>query len=199
MMCSDVHMYGSLLILYGSDDHCLSLRSISIPFCLLSLVRNVFNFLSNTVLYWTIFAWNRDTAVPVEGNGDLQTLICVVTARPRWCSTLSKLSSEKTDWQLIPATLHRWRCCFLADQLRSMARIWKKESAAPLRSLLHHFKMSVHLLAGLPGRRSPSTIQNINILSKWLLRILQMCLSSFTVHISAAQSRKKWLLLAVRS
>jgi len=127
MMCSDVHMYGSLLILYGSDDHCLSLRSISIPFCLLSLVRNVFNFLSNTGLYWTIFAWNRDTAVPVEGNGDLQTLICVVTARPRWCSTLSKLSSDKTDWQLIPATLHRWRCCFLADQLRSMARIWKKE------------------------------------------------------------------------
>ena len=32
---------------------------------------------------------NRDTAVPAEGNGDLQTLICVLVARPRWCPTLS--------------------------------------------------------------------------------------------------------------
>jgi len=32
---------------------------------------------------------NRDTAVPAERNGDLQTLICVLVARPRWCPTLS--------------------------------------------------------------------------------------------------------------
>ena len=35
---------------------------------------------------------NRDTAesaVPVEGNGDLQTLICVLVARPRRCFALS--------------------------------------------------------------------------------------------------------------
>ena len=30
-----------------------------------------------------VFARNRDTAVPAEGNGDLQTLICVLVARPR--------------------------------------------------------------------------------------------------------------------
>ena len=37
-----------------------------------------------------IFARNRDTAVPAEGNGDLQTLICcVLVARPRRCLTLS--------------------------------------------------------------------------------------------------------------
>ena len=36
----------------------------------------------------TIFTWNRDTAVPVEGNGNLQTLICVLAARPRRCTTL---------------------------------------------------------------------------------------------------------------
>ena len=30
----------------------------------------------STSLCWTVFAWNRDTAVPAEGNGDLQTLIC---------------------------------------------------------------------------------------------------------------------------
>jgi len=35
-----------------------------------------------------VFAWNRDTAAPVEGNGDLQTLICVLAARPRRCPTL---------------------------------------------------------------------------------------------------------------
>jgi len=27
--------------------------------------------------------------VPAEGNGDLQTLICVLVAIPRWCPTLS--------------------------------------------------------------------------------------------------------------
>ena len=35
------------------------------------------------------FRTDRDTAVPAEGNGDLQTLICVLVARPRRCLTLS--------------------------------------------------------------------------------------------------------------
>ena len=41
------------------------------------------------VSFCTVFARNRDTAVPAEGNGDLQTLICVLVARPRRCLTLS--------------------------------------------------------------------------------------------------------------
>jgi len=45
--------------------------------------------LGNCGLCWTVFARNRDTAVPAEGNGDFQTLICVLVARPRWCPTLS--------------------------------------------------------------------------------------------------------------
>ena len=45
--------------------------------------------LGNSGLYWTVFARNRDTAVSAEGNGDLQTLICVLVARPRRCNTLS--------------------------------------------------------------------------------------------------------------
>jgi len=45
--------------------------------------------LGNSGLYWTVFAWNRDTAVPAEGNGDLQTLICVLVLRLRWFPTLS--------------------------------------------------------------------------------------------------------------
>ena len=44
---------------------------------LLLLVR-VSTSLGNGGLYWTVFARNRDTAVPAEGNGDLQTLICVL-------------------------------------------------------------------------------------------------------------------------
>jgi len=51
--------------------------------------------LSNSGLCWTVFARNRDTAVSAEGNSDLQTLICVLVARPRWCPTLS----NPVPWQ----------------------------------------------------------------------------------------------------
>ena len=51
--------------------------------------------LGNSCLCWTVFARNRDTAVPAEGNGDLQTLICVLVARPRRCLT----SSNPVPWQ----------------------------------------------------------------------------------------------------
>jgi len=39
--------------------------------------------LGNSGCYLTIFAQNRDSALPAEGNGDLQTLICVLAARLR--------------------------------------------------------------------------------------------------------------------
>ena len=45
--------------------------------------------LGNGGLYWTIFARNRDIAVPVKGTSDLQTLTCVLAARPKQCPTLS--------------------------------------------------------------------------------------------------------------
>jgi len=32
--------------------------------------------------------------VPAEGNGDLQTLICVLVARPRLCATLSNTMTK---------------------------------------------------------------------------------------------------------
>ena len=51
--------------------------------------------LGNSGLCWTVFARYRDTAVPAEGNGDLQTLICVLVARPRWYPTLS----NPVPWQ----------------------------------------------------------------------------------------------------
>jgi len=55
----------------------------------------------------TIFARNRDTAVPAEGNGDLQTLICVLVARPRRCPTLSN-----------PVPGQNWMAAYLGYTLR---------------------------------------------------------------------------------
>jgi len=75
----------------------------------------------------TVFAWNRDTAVPAEGNGDLHTLICVLVARRRRCLTLSNPFSWQTEWRLISATLCGWRRCFVADQLWLMTRIREEE------------------------------------------------------------------------
>ena len=37
------------------------------------------------------------------------------------------LSPDKTEWRLISATLCRWRCCFVADQLWLMKCIWEVE------------------------------------------------------------------------
>jgi len=66
-------------------------------------------------LCWTVFARNRDTAVPAEGNGDLQTLICVLVARPRRCLTLSNgpcpVLSRPVPWQ-------NWMAAYLGYTLR---------------------------------------------------------------------------------
>ena len=60
----------------------------------------------NSGLCWIVFARNRDTAVPAEGNGDLQTLICVLVARPRRCHTLSN-----------PVPLQNWVAAYLGYTL----------------------------------------------------------------------------------
>jgi len=67
----------------------------------------VWTFLRNSGLCWTVCAWNRDTAVPAEGNGDLQTLICVLVARPRRCLTL-----------LNPVPWQNWMAAYLCYTLR---------------------------------------------------------------------------------
>ena len=71
--------------------------------------------LGNSGLCWTVFTWNRDTAVPAEGNCDLQTLICVLVARPRRCLTLSNL----VPWQI-------WMAAYLGYTLRmkTLFRAW---------------------------------------------------------------------------
>jgi len=71
--------------------------------------------LGNSGLCWTVFAWNRDTAVPAKGNGDLQTLICVLVARPRRCLILS----NPVPWQ-------NWMAAYLSYTLRmkTMFRGW---------------------------------------------------------------------------
>jgi len=37
------------------------------------------------------------------------------------------LSSDKTEWRIIPAALCRWRCCFLVDQLSFMTCIREED------------------------------------------------------------------------
>ena len=50
---------------------------------------------------------NRFRTVPAEGNGDLQTLICVLVVRPRRCPTLS----NPVPWQ-------NWMAAYLGYTLR---------------------------------------------------------------------------------
>ena len=53
---------------------------------------------------------------------------------------------------------------------------------ASLRSLPHHFKMSlIHLLAGRPGRRSPLTIPNNSAFNSRSSGILQICPNSWSL------------------
>ena len=79
-------------------------------------------------LYWTVLARISDTTLPVEGNGDLQILICFqLRPDPNGVTHCQILSSDKAEWRLIPATLCRWRRCFLADQLWFMTRIREEE------------------------------------------------------------------------
>jgi len=63
----------------------------------------------------TVFAWNRDTAVPAEGNGDLQTLMCVIVARPRRCPTLPN-----------PVLWQSWQAAYPSYtlQMKTLFRSW---------------------------------------------------------------------------
>jgi len=63
--------------------------------------------LGNSGLCLTVFARNWDRAVPALGNGDLQTLICVLVARPRRCPT----TSNPVPWQ-------NWMAAYLNYTLR---------------------------------------------------------------------------------
>ena len=58
---------------------------------------------------------DRDVALPAEGNGDLQTLICVLVARPRRCLTLS----NPVPWQ-------NWMAAYLGYilRMRTLFRGW---------------------------------------------------------------------------
>jgi len=82
--------------------------------------------LGNSGLNWTIFARNRDSAAPAEGNGDLQTLICVLVARPRRYPTWSNPVPTKLDGGF--SQLHSVdEDCFMADQLWLMTCVREEE------------------------------------------------------------------------
>ena len=79
--------------------------------------------LGNSGLCWTVFARNRDTAVPVEEMATYRHWSVSLWRDPDDVPHCQILSPDKTEWQLISAALCRWRCCFVADQLWFMTRI----------------------------------------------------------------------------
>jgi len=72
-----------------------------------------------------------------HGTGTLQCLQKEMATYRHWSVSLwwdpddvphcQILSSDKTEWWLISATLCGWRCCFMADQLWFMTRICEEE------------------------------------------------------------------------
>jgi len=111
--------------------------------------------LGNSGLCRTVFARNRDTAVPAEGNGDLQTLICVLVARPRRCLTLS----NPVPWQ-------NWMTAYLGYTLRmkTLFRGWPV-MAHDTHTKRRRSMTSTHAgpwkrLAGTPAVPSPLVGQN---------------------------------------
>ena len=71
--------------------------------------------LGNSGLCLTVFARNWDRAVPALGNGDLQTLICVLVARPRRCPTMSN-----------PVPGQNWMAAYLGytPQMKTLFHGW---------------------------------------------------------------------------
>jgi len=103
--------------------------------------------LGNSGLCWTVFARNRDTAVPSEGNGDLRTLICVLVARPRRCLTLS----NPFPWQ-------NWMAAHLGCTLR-MRTLFRGWPIMVNDTHTRRRRSSSWLSRTCDGRRSSSPVQ----------------------------------------
>jgi len=73
----------------------------------------------------------------LHGTGTLRCLQKEMATYRHWSVSLWRdpddvphfriLSPGKTEWRLISATLCRWRCCFVADQLWFVTRIWEED------------------------------------------------------------------------
>ena len=102
-------------LFYILMSHLLADKLISVNCRQCTIRQLVSTSLGNSGLYWTVFTWNRDTAVPAEGNGNLQTLICVLVARSRRCTTLS----NSVPWQ-------NWMAAYLGCslQMKMLFRGW---------------------------------------------------------------------------
>ena len=124
--------------------------------------------LGNSGLCWTIFARNRDTAVPAEGNGDLQTLICVLVVRTRQCPTLS----NPVPWQ-------NWMAAYLGCTLR-------------MKMLFRGWPVMVHDTHTRRRRRSAKTLSRQVIHA---LQILSASADSLTVYWVHNMFTQSWRLV----
>ena len=102
-----------------------------------------------------VFARNRDTAVPAEGNGNFQTLICVLVARPRRCLTLSKA----VPWQ-------NWVATYLGYTLRMKTLFcgW------PVMAHEMHTRRSILLHQGCFDCETSQSVES-HICSRWQLHL----------------------------
>jgi len=117
--------------------------------------------LGNSGLCWTVFARNRDTAVPAEGNGDLQTLICVLVARPRRCLTLS----NPVPWQ-------NWMAAYLGYTLR-------------MRTLFRGWPIMVN---DTHTRRSSNRAAGIDTTASYPFDCLVYCMRNETIYLGLLQT-----------
>jgi len=101
--------------------------------------------LGNSGLCWTVFARNRDTAVLAEGNATYRHWSVSLWRDPDDVPHCRILSPDKTELQLISATLCGWRHCFVADQLWLMTRIREEEERTNYRDVAGTVRTVVHL------------------------------------------------------
>jgi len=139
----------------------------------------------NVSVCWTVFARNRDTAVPAEGNCDLQTLISVLVARPRRCLTLS----NPVPWQ-------NWMAAYLGYTMRmkTLFRGWpvmahethtRRRRMCPFAIQTHQWILYITAPAAwttVPKRIEHSLVVNIGKFEAELTNSKRLCLRYCTVE-----------------
>jgi len=100
------------------------------------------------------FRTERVTAVPVKGNGDLQTLICVLVARPKRCATLSNPVLWQSWMAAYPGYILQIKTLFLAGQSWFITCIREEEEirSQMAMKISASFSLGITFLLALTGR-----------------------------------------------
>jgi len=123
--------------------------------------------LGNSGLCWTVFARKRDTAVPAERDGDLQTLIRVLVVRPRRCLTLSN-----------PVTWQNWMAAYLGYTLRmkTLFRGWPvmvNDAHTRRKRFNNRMTLTTHT-SNLLLQLTPVTADNVHFLAGCICNLVRL-------------------------